>query len=86
MPKIDGKEFSREVLAKVMLCDTPEALMKLAEEHGVKITKEEAEAFLAEIEDVDLDSNELKKVAGGGTWLCGKHTPCRSYCRKEAWM
>ena len=66
MPKIDGKDISREVLAEAMKCETPEDLVKLAKAQGVELTKEEAEAFLAEIEDVDLDSNELKKVAGGG--------------------
>ena len=69
MPKIDGKEISREVLAEAMKCETPEDLVKLAKAQGVELTKEEAEAFLAEIEDVDLDSNELKKVAGGGKYV-----------------
>ena len=69
MPKIDGKDISREVLAEAMKCETPEDLVKLAKAQGVELTKEEAEAFLAEIEDVDLDSNELKKVAGGGKYV-----------------
>ncbi len=83
--KIDGKEISREVLAKAMLCETPEALMKLAKEHGIELTKEQAEAYLAEIDDIDLDSEELKNVAGGSSY-CKANTPCRKYCRKEAWM
>ena len=65
MPKIDGKEISREVLAKAMLCETPEELVKLAKENGVELTKEVAEAYLSEFEDIDLDSDQLKKVAGG---------------------
>ena len=65
MPKIDGKEISREVLAKAMLCETPEELMKLAKENGVELTKEVAEAYLSEFEDIDLDSDQLKKAAGG---------------------
>ena len=64
--KIDGKEISREVLAEVMQCDTPEELMKLAKAQGVELTKEESEAVLAELEDIDLDSAQLKAVAGGG--------------------
>ena len=63
--KIDGNAISKEVLAKAMLCETPEELMKLAKENGVEMTKEVAEAYLSEFEDIDLDSDQLKKVAGG---------------------
>ena len=69
MPKIDGKDISREVLAEAMKCETPEDLVKLAKAQGVELTKEEAEAFLSEIDDVDLDSAQLKKVAGGGKYV-----------------
>ena len=63
--KIDGNEISKEALAKAMLCDTPEELVKLAKENGVELTKEEAEAYLSEMEDIDLDSSQMKMVAGG---------------------
>ena len=69
MPKIDGKDISREVLAEAMKCETPEDLVKLAKAQGVELTKEEAEAFLSEIDDVDLDSAQLNKVAGGGKYV-----------------
>ncbi len=71
MPKIDGKEISREVLAKAMLCETPEELVKLAKENGVELTAKEAEAYLSEFEDVDLDSAQMKKVAGGSCYDVG---------------
>ena len=32
------------------------------------MTKEEAEAYLAELEDFELDSDVLQKVAGGGIY------------------
>ena len=83
--KIDGKEISREVLAEAMRCETPEALMKLAKENGVELTKEQAEAYLAEIDDIDLDSTQLKDVAGGSDY-CKANRPCHKHCRKEAWM
>ena len=63
--KIDGNAISKEVLAKAMLCETPEELVKLAKENGVELTKEVAEAYLSEMEDIDLDSDQLKKAAGG---------------------
>ena len=63
--KINGNEISKETLSKAMLCDTPEELVKLAKENGVELTAKEAEAYLSEIEDIDLDSAQLKEVAGG---------------------
>ena len=70
--KIDGNVISKEVLAKAMTCDTPEELVKLAKENGVELTVKEAEAYLSEIEDIDLDSAQLKEVAGGYCNKCGK--------------
>ena len=70
--KIDGNVISKEVLAKAMTCDTPEELVKLAKENGVELTVEQAEAYIAEIEDIDLDSAQLKEVAGGYCNKCGK--------------
>ena len=69
--KIDGNEISKEALAKAMLCDTPEELVKLAKENGVELTAKEAEAYLSEFEDVDLDSAQMKKVAGGSCYDVG---------------
>ena len=70
--KVNGQEISRKVVAKAMQCDTPEELMALAKEHGFEITTEQAEAYLAEMEDIDLDSAQLKQVAGGGAeWILG---------------
>ena len=38
-----------------MHCTNAEELMALAESEGISLTKEEAEAYLAEMEDVELD-------------------------------
>ena len=67
--KIDGNEVSKEMLEKAMQCDTPEELVKLAKENGVELTKEEAEAYLTEMEDIDLDSAQMKQVAGGRCYM-----------------
>ena len=63
--KFQGKEIPREVVEKAMQCDTPEELVALAKEHGVEITTKQAEAYLVELEDFDLDSEQMKKVSGG---------------------
>ena len=65
--------LSAEQIRKAMACDTPEELMKLAKDEGVSLTKEEAEAYLSEMADIDLDSAQLKQVAGGAAiW---RHRP-----------
>ena len=64
--KIDGNEISKEALAKAMLCDTPEELVK---ENGVGLTAQEAEAFLTGIGYVDPDSSPLKDAAGGFCYM-----------------
>ena len=84
MASINGKEITRELLEQAMQCDTPEELMKLAKEHGAEITKEQAEAYLSEFEDIDLDSEQLKKAAGGAGNTDYENKPggipqCRGY-------
>ena len=59
---------TKEQIEKAMACKTAEELMELAKAEGVELTKEEAEAYLAEMEDVELDSDALKQVAGGGLY------------------
>ena len=70
MGKIDEVKanLSEEVIAKAMQCETAEELVELAKSEGVELTLEEAEAYLAEMDDFELDSQQLKAVAGGGCW------------------
>ena len=51
-----------------MHCKNAEELMALAESEGISLTKEEAEAYLAEMEDMELNGEILNKVAGGSCW------------------
>ena len=62
---ISKKELTKEQVMKAMQCKTAEELMALAKAEGKEITREEAEAYLAELSDLELDSEALKKVAGG---------------------
>ena len=70
MANINLNELTKEQIAKAMNCETAEELMALAKAEGKEITKEEAEAYLAEMEDVELDGEHLKKVAGGINIYC----------------
>ena len=62
---INKNELTKEQIQKAMTCKTAEELMALAKAEGVELTKEEAETYMAEMEDVELDSDALKNVAGG---------------------
>lgn len=67
MGKINMNELTKKQIQKVIDCETAEELMMVAEDAGYEMTKDEAEAYLAEMSDVELDEKTLKKVAGGGT-------------------
>ena len=62
---INKNELTKEQIQKAMACESVEELMELAKAGGVELTKEEAEAYMAEMEDVELDSDALKQVARG---------------------
>ena len=47
--------LKKELIEKAMHCKNAEELMALAESEGITLTKEEAEAYLAEMEDVELN-------------------------------
>lgn len=57
--------LSEELIAKAMQCETPEELVELAKTEGYDLTLEEAEAYLDEMDDFELDRQHLKSVAGG---------------------
>ena len=78
---INKNELTKEQIAKAMACETAEELMALAKAEGMELTKEEAEAYMAELEDFELDGDALKNVAGGICYMatctddCSGKTP-----------
>ena len=73
---INNNEISKEMIAKAMQCKNADELIALAKTNGFELTREEAEAFMAELSDVELDVNTLKHVAGGS--LC--YRDCSPVC------
>ena len=71
MGKINMNELTKEQIQKAMACESVEELMEMAKAVGVELTKEEADAYMAEIEDMELDSDALKQVAGGLCYSAG---------------
>ena len=75
---IDKSKITKKMLEKAANCKTADELIALAKTEGVEITKAEAESYLAELADYELDSKALDKVAGG--------SGCYSDCKAEAWL
>ena len=67
---INKNELTKEMIEKAMQCETSEDLIALAKAEGITLTKEEAEAYLAELDDFELDDAMLRNVAGGGDLAC----------------
>ena len=65
MEKLDLNSLTKEQIALASKCQTPEELIKLAKEAGIELTIEQAQAYLDELENMELDKAELENVAGG---------------------
>ena len=67
MEKLDLNSFTKEqIAAMAKQCKTPEELIELAKKACIELTKEQAEAYLDELPDIELDPEVLERVAGGG--------------------
>ena len=67
------------MLAKAANCNSADELIALAKTEGMEITKAEAEAYLAEMDNVELDNAVLDKVAGGGCYSENNFDPCNNF-------
>ena len=77
---INKNEITKEMIEKAMQCKTADELMELAKTGGYEITKDEAEAYMVDLADVELDGKELRSVAGGGCYAdCGGDNMCSTY-------
>ena len=68
----DKKKITKEMLLKAAECKSADELIALAKKAGVEITKAEAEAYLAEVANIELKPELLEKIAGG--------IHCGAYC------
>ena len=65
---IHKNEITEEMIMQAMQCKDADELIALAKTGGYEITKEEAETYMAELEDFELEDEQLKLVAGGKGW------------------
>ncbi len=66
MEKLDLNSLTKEQIAMAAQCKTPEELIELAKKTGMELSIEQAQAYLDELENMELDEATLEKVAGGG--------------------
>ena len=57
---INKNEITKEMIAKAMQCKNADELIALAKTGGYEMTKEEAEAYMTELSDFELDDIALK--------------------------
>ena len=62
---INKNELSIEMVKKAMKCESADELIELAKAEGFEMTKEEAESYMEELADFELDEDTLKAAAGG---------------------
>ena len=67
---IDKTKITIDMVDKAKQCKTADDLIALAKSEGFELTVEEAEAYLAELENIELDMKDLDKVAGGDQIFC----------------
>ena len=68
---IDMTKITKEMVAKALECETADELVALAQANGFILTKEEAEAYLSEMDNMELDQQALDQVAGGMCYSAG---------------
>ena len=59
---INKNEITKEMIAKAMQCKNADELIALAKTGGYEMTKEEAEAYMTELSDFELDDIALKNI------------------------
>ena len=79
----EKKMPSQELIEKAQKCETPEQIIELAKTEGIEITKEQAEAFLAQLQDVELTEEDGKAVAGGVCYSDGYRS--KPVCLGKDW-
>ena len=81
---IDKTKITKDMLTKAAKCETADELIAMAKASGTEITKAEAEAYLDELQNIELDINALDKVAGGGSYDCAdKNCSNRVLCFQQ---
>ena len=63
--QLKREELTKDMVKQALKCKNTDELLALAKGQGYEMTREEAEAYMAEINDFQLDDEAMKAVAGG---------------------
>ena len=63
--QLKREELTKEMVQQALKCKDADELLALAKSRDYEMTREEAEAYMAEIDDFQLDDEAMKAVAGG---------------------
>ena len=77
MANINVNELTQEQIEKARACKTAEELMAAAKAEGIELTKDEADAYMAELSDFELNEATLSRAAGGTHCLRDFFCPVR---------
>ena len=67
--KLKREELTKDMVKKALRCKNADELLALAQAEGYEMTRDEAEAYMAELAEFELDDENLKNVAGGGCYM-----------------
>ena len=62
---VNHNELTKEMIMQALNCKNADELIALAKTGGIELTKEEAESYMTELADFELDENQMQQVAGG---------------------
>ena len=62
---VNHNELTKEMIMQALKCKNADELLALAKTGGIELTKEEAESYMTELADFELDENQMQQVAGG---------------------
>ena len=63
--KLKREELTKDMVKKALRCKNADELVAAAKAEGYELAVDEAEAYLAELSDFELDDEALSKAAGG---------------------
>ena len=67
--KLKREELTKDMVKKALRCKNADELVAAAKAEGYELAVDEAEAYMAELADFELDDENLKNVAGGGCYM-----------------
>ena len=62
---VNHNELTKEMIMQALKCKNADELIALAKTGGIELTKEEAESYMTELADFELDETQMQQVAGG---------------------